>query len=600
MAQDIHSRILESELSSPATTYKKRTAPLSTSPRRRTLQTLSTSAANARQQTLTQIQWVPRRAEADPVDLEMIDQPQQHPRKRSLKKNKTKKNNTLTQMDYIARFAPDQGDGIDMGYIDEATECVGKKRKARPPGAGDDEQGREKQTAKRRKRSPVTADGTASTCNASRGSKSKLGPIARENEREAAPIARRTRSTTLVTDPSASAPAQASHSAVRTPSRSKVTEIPSSQSPESLPPSIRRQFPTSIPLTSPLRERSANIVTPREALTTKVPLKTAGLSPSRPVPSRKSRIVVLPVAISSQGAFGRGALHYTQKRSLMAFSPPKLAPRTTIADSEDESQSESSTVEALLRENKTSAIWGKLRANSTDFVELDSRDAYQAGHETQAALLNLTGSEENDQMMELGFNTAGRPEMLPLECNEDEDGMFASLSQQVMKPNNGSTEIGRHDSVAHHDDDLAAEAQLQSTMLQSRQSPNFRSSAKSPTKHEPPPQAHTPSVLLSQISTQGTPQRTSSPLYLQSSRSKVLTFPMPPEMPSSSPTKSSSPARLILSTPSDAWKRALELDEDAPLLPPRTRITESMMESLPGPPPWSQESFDELEEVVPS
>lgn len=135
----------------------------------------------------------------------------------------------------------------------------------------------------------------------------------------------------------------------RTPVTKRKQVIPSSQSPESNPPTAHRsQKREKLPQSggTPLKDRTTNVISPSKNAERELFLRSGK---KRVCERAKSKIVVLPVAITSQGAVGRGAWLTRSQWPAMnsptqrTIAPPEAQDRVIPSSQDDEETEERSS-----------------------------------------------------------------------------------------------------------------------------------------------------------------------------------------------------------------------------------------------------------------
>lgn len=386
----------------------------SSTKRRRISSTSGTPAANKRdpkQSTLTQIDFVPRPSNSfSEEDLEyeslgLTDLP--GPRRTSSTKVSDKKRqpcsfkkqtSTLTQMDFLSSsFGTAGADHEDMAPI-RVHKCT-KKRKAsvedvpgappvamsesqhygchketRPPKPSSKRSSNGKRSERpstrdavtvkepavssrlRRRQSPAPPTQGLEEVSETISETDQRGQQAQGLKNQTPAIVQRMREVEDSQDPGimddGDPPSSSLAPLPRTPITKRHIIIPSSQSPESLPPSTSRKLFSQKSLyspRSPLKERSANIITPSRNRQ----IKTATPSTKKRICERnKSNIVVLPIALTSQGAVSRGGILTKSQWPQMHSRPPNTSTRTSrilrdVIPASQDDDDEASSVEDL-------------------------------------------------------------------------------------------------------------------------------------------------------------------------------------------------------------------------------------------------------------
>ena len=324
----------------------------------------SSSRQKSSQQTLTQLQFLPSPISpiSDSGPKENSPMPPPTSKRRSRRnarrpapvKNRT---STITQMDFLTSSLEPEVDEKDLEPIEASSSTEAGKLLISPPdeGVANTRQGKytaSPTTSKRRKKTRTKAIVSRQPKKAPRNpvhkgllpappghvlsniendfaadeSMPSSIPESDTEERSSYHVHDTLQASRSISRPELDNRLDSSQSYVLGPPQTPVTKrkqvIPSSQSPDSLPPSTqreKRELGSPQILRSPLKGRDKNIMTPSKLGRAGSTLISGIKQVCGPV---NSKIVVLPVALTSQGAVSRGAILAKSQRLYSENSPP--------------------------------------------------------------------------------------------------------------------------------------------------------------------------------------------------------------------------------------------------------------------------------------
>lgn len=523
------------------------------------------SSSKKRQQTLTQIQFVPRRpspiSDSDLLDHKRLSSDDMPPPASRLR-NRTRhdpsraeigRTSTITQMDFLSRPSTSGISDDEFNPI-EVHKCTKKRKPSARPNMKT-----ATKTWRRRPSEISTAGGGAgdpSIAGISRGSENEIngspgdpttpvnGPhsqlsnvvstfrptIETKHTREDLISSRRTLREIedweelgfTIYEDSAGLPLP---SIPRTPISTRT--IPSSQTPESLPPSSNKGqlLGQGIPISprSPLGYRPENESTPTKG--TKITFKPLVAGKGQQSPA-KSKMVILPIALTSQGAVSRGDALTKSQWPLLRNSPStrstliSTARKQVIPSSDDEEDSEVPSFDDVTT-TRAANMSSRLDPNLTAPNCLANRPPNpaaktplkQQGHYPG---LRLTPENENDEEPPFSPGTpieSSSPPQQPLPQAQTRRSSLHHRNGEIVLPTNEHLST-LHPTLARSDSEAAA-AQLHSMLHNITQvTPGSCPPGERCTLHLPPSQIST------QDPTQETPRRTDA-----SSRNAALSSP---------------------------------------------------------------------------